>query len=291
MKIALHGKLYKDEAQPHIEKLFEILLKHEVEIFIFEPFRIFLEKNGINTSLYATYNSHGDLVGTDFVFSIGGDGTLLDAVTFVREKEIPILGINAGRLGFLATTQPYEIETALADFFNKQYTFDHRSLIHLDADKDLFGGINFGLNEFTILKKDTSSMIVVHAYIDGEYLNSYWADGLIVSTPTGSTGYSLSCGGPLVMPSSNNFIIAPISPHNLNVRPMIVSDSSEVSFKIESRSKNILVALDSRSKSIAHTTQLSVRKEKFCAKLVQLKSYNFLETLRSKLNWGLDMRN
>lgn len=291
MKIAIHGKTFKDEARQHIQLLFELLKRNGAALIIYEPLSILLAKKGITTYTTKSYNSHEALDNIDFVFTIGGDGTLLDAVTFIKEREIPILGINAGRLGFLATTQPYDIAAALDDFFNQKYTFEYRTLIHLEADKDFFGGINFGLNEFTILKKDTSSMIVVHAYIDGVYLNSYWADGLIVSTPTGSTGYSLSCGGPLVMPGSSNFIIAPISPHNLNVRPMVVSDTSEISFKIESRSKNILIALDSRSKSIPHGTALSVRKEKFSAKLVQLNSYSFLETLRSKLNWGLDMRN
>lgn len=291
MRIAIHGKTFKDEALPHLKLLFEILKANLAEIIVYEPLAVLLAKKKTATYAKGIYKEHHELEGIDFVFTIGGDGTLLDAVTFVREKEIPILGINAGRLGFLATTQPYEIETALRDFFDKKYTFEDRTLIHLDSGNDIFGGINFGLNEFTILKKDTSSMIVVHAYIDEVYLNSYWADGLIVSTPTGSTGYSLSCGGPLVMPGSKNFIISPISPHNLNVRPMVVSDDSVISFRIESRSKNILIALDSRSKSIPHTTTLSVRKETFCARLVQLHTYSFLETLRSKLNWGLDMRN
>ena len=159
------------------------------------------------------------------------------------------------------------------------------------ADRDIFDGLNFGLNEMTILKKDTSSMIVVHTYIDGEYLNSYWADGLIVSTPTGSTGYSLSCGGPLVLPQSNNFIITPVSPHNLNVRPMIVSDKSVISFEIEGRSKNFLVSLDSRSYTVDASIQLAVKKEDFAVKLVKLDGYNFLDNLRQKLNWGLDVRN
>ena len=291
MKIAIHGKTFKDEALPHLKLLFEILKANNAEVIIYEPLSILLGKKRISTYTLGIYKDHNSLQGIDFVFTIGGDGTLLDAVTFIREKEIPILGINAGRLGFLATTQPNEIAVALEDFFNKKYTFENRTLIHLDSENDIFPGINFGLNEFTILKKDTSSMIVVHAYIDDVYLNSYWADGLIVSTPTGSTGYSLSCGGPLVMPGSKNFIISPISPHNLNVRPMVVSDDSVISFRIESRSKNILIALDSRSKSIPYATTLTVRKEKFSAKLVQLHSYSFLETLRSKLNWGLDLRN
>jgi NAD+ kinase len=227
----------------------------------------------------------------DIVLSLGGDGTLLDAITYIGDHEIPILGINMGRLGFLATTTQENAENAIDSLYNKAYKIDERTLIKVVSDEDLFNGINFGLNEFTILKRDTSSMIVVHTYIDGEYLNSYWADGLIVSTPTGSTGYSLSCGGPLVLPQSNNFIIAPVSPHNLNVRPMVVSDKSIISFQIEGRSKNFLVSLDSRSKSVAADIKIAVKKEDFKVKLINLKGYNYLQTLRNKLNWGLDMRN
>ncbi|TAH24764.1 MAG: NAD kinase [Cytophagales bacterium] len=291
MKIAIHGKTFKEEHFIYVKQLLNALLKYQIQVIVFEPFLALLQKKNMATSYFVPYYNHEDLNGIDFVFSVGGDGTLLDAVTFIKDKEIPILGFNAGRLGFLATTPPKDFEKAVQEFFEGKYTLVSRSLIHLEADKDIFQGINFGLNEFTILKKDTSSMIVVHAYIDGTYLNSYWSDGLIISTPTGSTGYSLSCGGPLVMPTSNNFIISPISPHNLNVRPMVVPDTSELSFKIESRSKNVLVALDSRSKSIPHTMNLKVRKENFGVRLVQLNTYSFLETLRSKLNWGLDMRN
>jgi NAD+ kinase len=291
MVIGIHGKNFKEEAIPYVKHMLEILRVNSVKISLFEPLVQFLDKKGIDVSELQTYNHYNDLLGFDFIFTVGGDGTLLDAVTYVRDREIPLLAINAGRLGFLATTQPHEIQNNLNDFVNKKFSIESRTMIKLESDKEIFSDTNFGLNEFTILKKDTSSMIVVHAYIDDEYLNSYWADGLIVATPTGSTGYSLSCGGPLVMPSSNNFIIAPISPHNLNVRPMVVSDSSSISFKIESRSKNILVALDSRSKSIPHSTLLKVKKETFSAKMVKFNNHNFLDTLRKKLNWGLDMRN
>ena len=257
---------------------------------LYAPFANFLEKKGIyvKSKLYTT---GAELLKPDFILSVGGDGTLLETVTFVKKKEIPILGINAGRLGFLATTPREKITESLDALFTGDFRYDDRSLIRLESEEDIFNGLNFGLNEFTILKKDTSSMIVVHTYIDGEYLNSYWADGLIVSTPTGSTGYSLSCGGPLVLPQSNNFIIAPVSPHNLNVRPIIVSDNSVISFKIEGRGKNVLVSLDSRSKTVPASITLKVKKESFKARLVEVQGYNFLETLRNKLNWGLDLRN
>jgi len=226
-----------------------------------------------------------------FVFSIGGDGTLLDTVTYVGAQQIPILGINTGRLGFLATVTVERIAQAIDALFKGHFVLEERSLIRVDTDPEVFNGINFGLNEFSILKRDTSSMIVVHTYIDGEYLNSYWADGLIVSTPTGSTGYSLSCGGPVMLPQTNNFIIAPVCPHNLNVRPLIVSDRSVISFEIEGRSNNFLLSLDSRSVAVDAGIQIAVRRENFAVRLVKLNHVNFLTTLRSKLNWGLDKRN
>lgn len=292
MKIAVHGRSFSDDTLPYIQQMFDYLKKHKVKMQLYLPFYTFLKKKGIEIDKKATfYSDRSELQKADFVFSVGGDGTLLETVTYVREREIPILGINAGRLGFLATTQREKIIEAIDCLLNKEFRFDDRILIKCESEEDLFNGINFGLNEFTILKKDSSSMIVVHTYIDGEYLNSYWADGLIVSTPTGSTGYSLSCGGPLVLPQSNNFIIAPVSPHNLNVRPMVVSDSCEISFEIEGRSKNVLVTLDSRSKTVPTSIKLKVKKEDFKARLVEVKDYNFLQTLREKLNWGLDLRN
>ena len=227
----------------------------------------------------------------DFVFSIGGDGTLLETVTFVGNRETPIVGINAGRLGFLAIVQTTEINQALENLFSGNYKVEKRSLIKLISDKDLFQGLNFAVNEFAILKKDSSSMIVVHAFLNGEFLNSYWADGLIVSTPTGSTGYSMSCGGPLVLPESNNFIVTPVSPHNLNVRPLVLPDTCELSFKIEDREKNFLVALDSRSIPVSPTIELKVKKEDFSLMLVSFEGSDFISTIRKKLHWGLDVRN
>lgn len=291
MNIAIHGRSFKEDSLPYIQDMFKVLEAKGAKIQIFEPFAAFVQKRGIEIKKFKTYSTAKELIKADFMLSAGGDGTLLEAVTYVRKKLIPILGINTGRLGFLATTQRDQIEEAINDLYNNNYSFEDRSLIHLESPSDIFEDESFGLNEFTLLKKDTSSMIVVHTYIDGEYLNSYWADGLIISTPTGSTGYSLSCGGPLVLPSSNNFIIAPVSPHNLNVRPMVVSDSSEILLKIEGRSKNILVSLDSRSKTVPVSTTFKVRKENFKTRLVKLPNHNFLETLRSKLNWGLDLRN
>jgi NAD+ kinase len=225
------------------------------------------------------------------MFTLGGDGTILEAVTQIGEKEIPIIGINMGRLGFLATIGLDQIGFAIDQILAKKYTVARRALLRLDNGYDLFDGKPFALNDFSIVKKDTSSMIVVKAYVDNAFLNSYWADGLIVSTPTGSTGYSLSCGGPLVMPHSNNFIITPISPHNLNVRPMVIDDKSTMSFTIGARGDNVMVSLDSRSVTIPTTTELTVRKEDFSACLVKFEDYHPFDTLRQKLYWGQDIRN
>ena len=291
MKIAIHGRKFNDESIEYIQSLFDELNLKKADVLVSGYFHNQLACSDIKTGKYDTYQLKDDLSDINFMISVGGDGTLLEAVTHVGALEIPILGINMGRLGFLATTPRDRISNAIEALFKDYYKIDQRSLIQLIADKDIFDELNFGLNEMTILKKDTSSMIVVHTYIDGEYLNSYWADGLIVSTPTGSTGYSLSCGGPLVLPQSNNFIITPVSPHNLNVRPMIVSDKSVISFEIEGRSKNFLVSLDSRSYTVDASIQLAVKKEQFSVKLVKLDGYNFLDNLRQKLNWGLDVRN
>lgn len=291
MKIAIHGRKFSDDSVQYIQNLFKELHLKKADLLISTYFHDKLIRSDIKTGKYDTYQLKDDLSDVNFMISVGGDGTLLEAVTHVGALEIPILGINMGRLGFLATTPRDSISNAIEALYKDYYKIDQRSLIQLIADKNIFDELNFGLNEMTILKKDTSSMIVVHTYIDGEYLNSYWADGLIVSTPTGSTGYSLSCGGPLVLPQSNNFIITPVSPHNLNVRPMIVSDKSVISFEIEGRSKNFLVSLDSRSYTVDASIQLAVKKEEFSVKLVKLDGYNFLDNLRQKLNWGLDVRN
>jgi NAD+ kinase len=291
MKIAIHGRNFNEDVKPHIEALFATLAQREAEVQISDQFASFLEKNGIRTGRLQRFSHYRHIFDADFMISIGGDGTLLETVAYVGARETPILGINTGRLGFLATTAPGQITDAVSSLYNNYFTLEERSLIHLDTDRELFDGLSFGLNEFTITKRDTASMIVVHTYIDGEYLNSYWADGLIVATPTGSTGYSLSCGGPVVLPQSGNFIISPVSPHNLNVRPLVVSDNSVISFEIQGRSKNYLVSLDSRSRVVDASIGLAVRKEAFRARLVQLDGNNFLQTLRNKLNWGLDVRN
>lgn len=291
MKIAIFGRTIPQKVQGAIRELFVVLKQNEIELLIYHSFKEFLEEKIPEVENLNTFSKPKDIIGCDYVFSIGGDGTLLETVTYIGDKNIPVLAINAGRLGFLANIPSEQISKAIKALLNKEYKIDERILLHLDTEENIFNGLSYALNEFAILKRDTSSMIVVHTYINGDFLNSYWADGLIVSTPTGSTGYSLSCGGPLVMPQTQNFIIAPVNPHNLNVRPIVVSDDSEITFKIEGRSKKFLVSLDSRSRAVDATIELKIRKENFKIKLIQLPESNFFNTLRAKLNWGLDIRN
>ena len=290
MRIAVHGKEFNRVSAPFIARIFEILSEHKVELLVSSKFTQYLKKPLINCE-YTTYSSGVELDDIQLFISIGGDGTLLESITHIGKSEIPVLGINTGRLGFLATISKTETEKALDGIFEGAYTLDKRAVLKLETNKDLFEPLNFALNDFTVMKKDSSAMITIHTYIDGEFLNSYWADGIIVSTPTGSTGYSLSCGGPLIFPRSGNFVITPVSPHNLTVRPIVVADSSEITFQVEGRSKRFLVSLDSRISSVDSSIRLKVRKADFKVHLVQLESNHYFKTLRQKLNWGLDIRN
>lgn len=291
MKVGIHGKQFGSETFQLIKNVLEILSSNSTDIVVSDHFSKILKKHKLNSNNFNVYSKGDDLSSLDVLITLGGDGTLLDAVTHVGNKSVPLLGINTGRLGFLATTSKENIEDSLEELFEQSYKFDERSLIELKTDDKLFNGYNFALNDFAILKKDTSSMIVVNAFIDNEFLNAYWADGLIVSTPTGSTGYSISCGGPLVLPHSENFILTPVSPHNLTVRPIIVPDNSKLSFTIEGRSKNYLVSLDSRITTVDDSVKFNVQKADFKVKLIQLRDNNYFKTLRQKLNWGLDVRN
>ena len=291
MKIAIHGKSTGPEAQQCIRELLDYLKSQSVSIAISKAYRTSLQEKSFDVGEMDSFGIDDDLSGFDFLFSLGGDGTILDSITYSRHNETPIVGINLGRLGFLSTISRDDIEQVLQRLIEGDFRIESRSLVHMDSNQGLFEPNNFGLNEMTITKKETSSMIVVHTYVDGDYLNSYWADGLIVATPTGSTGYSLSCGGPLVHPNQKNFIITPVSPHNLNVRPMIVSDQSKITFEIEGRTKEFLVSLDSRSAPVDGTIEISVQREQFEAKLVRFADSNYFDTLRNKLNWGLDARN
>lgn len=292
MRIAIYSRGIENNQHHDIKLLLDELARHKIEpVFFQDFFNQFYSAVDLATS-YSTFNSYADIdESIDCMISLGGDGTLLDTVTLVRDKGTPILGINYGRLGFLANIGREDLGTAIAALAGQTYVTDKRTLIHLDANIRLFGDIPYALNEFTLHKKDTSPMIKIHTYLNGEFLNTYWADGLIVATPTGSTGYSLSCNGPVVFPDSGSFVITPVAPHNLNIRPIVVPDDNIVSFEVEGRTDGFLCSLDSRREVVAKETQLAVKKEKFGINLIRLNENNFLQTLRNKLSWGLDKRN
>jgi len=291
MRIGIHGKDFQNKSSRFLLKVLSTLQEHKIETWVSEKFIKQLKTPHINNFKLKVFDQTTNLKNLDFFFSFGGDGTLLELVTYINKAETPILGINTGRLGFLATTSREEFETAIEALVKGNYTLDSRSLLKLISTPTLFDGQSFALNDFTVIKKDTSAMITVHVYVDEQLLNSYWADGLIVSTPTGSTGYSLSCGGPLVNPESESFIITPISPHNLGTRPIVLSDKSEITFQIEGRSKKFIVSLDSRFEIIDDTVKLKIKKEKFKVNLIKLQGQHYFKTLRQKLNWGADIRN
>lgn len=292
MKIAIYGRAFNEKYAATIQQLFDKLSDAGVKLFIYEPFNFYLFSRIKTGSNISTFKRQDEICSkVDFLLSIGGDGTLLDTITFVKNSGLPILGINTGRLGFLSSVPTDAIEEAITALLKGNYSLDKRTLLRLETENNLFGDINYALNELTIHKKDSSSMMTIHAYINGEYLNSYWADGLIVSTPTGSTAYSLSCGGPIILPGSENFIITPIAPHNLNVRPVVISDKSTITLKIEDRSSNYMATLDSRTETIDTTVELTIKKESFRINLIRLNNQNFLATLRNKLMWGMDLRN
>lgn len=290
MRIGVHGKDFQQKSSRFIERILTILGQYKSEIYVSSKFRKHFKARPRQFKV-KEFEAGDSLKHLDFFLSLGGDGTLLESITYVGKHEIPVMGINTGRLGFLATISRDETELALDNLFKGNYTIDERTMIHLESDQKLFNGTKFALNDLTIMKKDTSSMITVHVAVDGELLNSYWADGVILSTPTGSTGYSLSCGGPLVFPESDTFIITPVSPHNLGARPIVVSDKSEITFRVEGRSKKFLVSLDSRFETVDESVKLKVRKERFKARLIQMPGQHYFKTLRQKLNWGLDLRN
>ena len=292
MKIAIYSRGIKDNQHQDIVQLLDELALSNVEpVFYQDFFNQFYSAIDIKAK-YSTFNSSNDLDDSiDCIMSLGGDGTLLDTVTLVKDSGIPVVGINYGRLGFLANIGREDLHLAVQALVDGTYVLDKRTLIHLDANIPLFGDVPYALNEFTLHKKDSSPMIRIHTYLNGEFLNTYWADGLIVATPTGSTGYSLSCNGPVVFPDSGSFVITPVSPHNLNIRPIVVPDDNVISFEVEGRTDGFLCSLDSRREVVTKEVQLAVRKEGFGINLIRLNENNFLQTLRNKLSWGLDKRN
>jgi NAD+ kinase len=290
MKIAIYSRGHEQELKEELSELVDALTRNNISVILHFSLTRFIQPQ-VRKSV-SFFSGHDQLDETvDFLISLGGDGTLLDTVTLVRNKNIPILGINYGRLGFLAGISKGELGIAVDALVNRTYVVDKRTLIHLDANIQLFGDASFALNEFSIHKRDISPMIKINTYLNGEFLNTYWCDGLIVSTPTGSTGYNMSCNGPIVFPESASFVITPVAPHNLNVRPIVVPDNYVISFEVESRSEQFICAMDARREIVHKDVQLAVKKESFTINLVRLNENNFLSTLQTKLTWGLDKRN
>ncbi len=292
MRIALFGTPCSEQFTKYIQHLVNRLESKNTTLLIYEDYLSFLEGKVKFQNPPEAFDSHESLKqNTDFLFSIGGDGTLLGAVTLVRNSNIPILGINTGRLGFISSISIDQLEAAINDVLKKKYEIKKRTLLCLETKNKLFGDVNYALNEVAVVKKDTSSMIRIDAFLDDEFLNSYWADGLVIATPTGSTGYSLSCGGPIIIPGSENIVITPIAPHNLNVRPIVLADQSKIRLRVVDKDQLALVSLDSRFRAFDSSIELVIKKADFKINLVEPQSNSFISTIRSKLMWGIDKRN
>lgn len=294
MKIAIYSHYYKEEAKPYIEDLLKALLAKGTDIYIESNFFKLIKSDIKLAQNLSTYSDSDDIDSSfDLLFTIGGDGTLLRSITYICNSNIPVIGVNVGRLGFLATVKKEEIFEAIDALYAKDYVVKERSLLQLHTEPPLpsIEGLNFALNEITVSRKDTASMITVDTYLDEEYLTSYWADGLITSTPTGSTGYSLSCGGPVITPSAKSFVLTPVAPHNLNARPLVIPDETKIKMKISGRGNEFFISLDSRIATIDHKTEIFIQKAPFTIKMLELKNHSFIETIRKKLLWGEDTRN
>jgi NAD+ kinase len=291
MVIGLYGRSVSIENMVYVQRVVDKLLDRNCRIYIFKPLfeniRDFLVLPEVQV-----FETHPEVVQKiDYLFSIGGDGTILDAMTLVRNSGIPIMGINIGRLGFLSSISKDEILAAVDKVLDGDFRMDSRALVRLSEPPELFGDLNYALNEVTITRKDSTSLITLDVYINDVFLNTYWADGLIISTPTGSTAYSLSTGGPILVPGSENFVITPIAPHNLTVRPVVIPDKSRIRIMVEGREQQFLVSLDSRRATLYSNFELIIEKADFKINLVQMKEKHFFSTLRDKLKWGLDARN
>ena len=291
--VAIYGRAFNSSVVPFVEQLFAYFKDHQIRVYIYADFYDFLKSQFDCPDNFQLFYNHKDLPKDIlFLLSLGGDGTMLSAVSLVRDTAIPIAGINFGRLGFLAAIDKTKIIAALDEIFAGNYTLQTRDLLQVSSkEQDLFGEENFALNDITVFRHDTSSMITIHVTLNGESLNSYWADGLIFATPTGSTAYSLSCGGPIIMPGSGNFVITPVAPHNLNVRPIVISADSTMELEIESRADKYILSCDSKTETLPTSTKLQVKKAPFQVQLIRLPSDSFFTTLREKLLWGLDVRN
>ncbi len=289
MKFAIFGNCFQAKKSLHAENLFTILKQHGAEIYVDWEFYEFLSKDLHFTPKVSGLIGNNDF-DADMVISIGGDGTFLKAASRVGKKNIPILGINTGRLGFLADVSPEEMNATFDEIHNGQYRIEDRSILQMESNLDEIQGSPFALNEIAILKRDSSSMISIHTTINGAYLTTYQADGLVISTPTGSTAYSLSVGGPIIVPHSNTIAITPVAPHSLNVRPIVIRDDWKITLDVESRSHNFLIAIDGRSESCSEGSRLTIRKADYNIKVVKRYNHVFFDTLRTKMMWGIDNR-
>ncbi len=292
MRIVVFGKNINAETKPFIENLHNELTQIGAEIFVFEELYSFIKQHCQFNFDFGSFASHQDLLTLkpDLMITVGGDGTILDAVTYVQNSDIPILGINTGRLGFLSNVSKEEISTAIEALTLGNYSIDERHLLHVNID-GVDMDLNFAFNEVSVSRKDTTSMVTIHTWINDAFLNSYWADGLIIATPTGSTGYSLSCGGPIIMPGSESFVITPIAPHNLNVRPFVIPNDMEIKLVVEGREEQFLVSLDSRIYTVKNGMEVRIKREAFKIKMLKTEIQSFTDTLRNKLLWGIDKRN
>ena len=288
-KFALFGNIYQAKKSAHVLRLLSILGKHQAEVYIHKDFYLYLTKDQ-KMDIQVNGVFEGDDFEADMVLSMGGDGTFLKAASYVGKKNIPILGINTGRLGFLADISPEEMEETFEDIYRKNYKVEDRSVLQVFSENQFLKGYPCGLNEIAILKRDSSSMITIHTSINGAYLTTYQADGLVIATPTGSTAYSLSIGGPIIVPHSKTIAITPVAPHSLNVRPIVVNDDCEITLDVESRSHNFLVAIDGRSETCREGTRLTIRKADYHIKIVKRPNHVFFHTLRNKMMWGADGR-
>jgi NAD+ kinase len=293
MKVAVYGQTYQDYVFQYVDELLDALKSVDAKVSMEKEFYEYLSKVG-NLEVHHTFTENEGLDSEFEMFvSFGGDGTILRAMTYVRDLGIPVVGVNTGRLGFLSTFRKEEVRKVVEEFVAGEYTLVDRSLVQLSSDAEIpeFEVLNFALNEITVSRKDTTSMITVETFLDDEYLTSYWADGLIVATPTGSTGYSLSCGGPVITPTARSLIITPIAPHNLNARPLVISDDTIIRLRVSGREENHLVSLDSRIATIANGTEITISRANFTVKMIEYASESFLKTIRNKLLWGQDRRN
>lgn len=292
MKIAIYGREFSGSTISSVQEVFDVLGRYEVELYIYEKFHNSLLGQINYSNSFHVFSANADIKGlADVMLSLGGDGTMLDTVAIVKDSGIPVIGINYGRLGFLASINKDKISDAISSLIRGDYAIDSRELIEVNTSEDIFGELNFALNDFTIHRRDNAAMMTIKACINDEFLNTYWADGIVVATPTGSTAYSLSCGGPIIEPKSENFVITPVAPHNLNVRPIVIADSNLLSLEIAGRSSSYLISLDSRTYVIDSSLKFTLKKADFHFNLVRLNTESYLATLRNKMLWGIDARN